>query len=583
MYKILLFILISTSILSTSAQSTSVMYRNNTKRVIQTDLQQTFVSISADAITNSISWQNRSFFSTASSTNIAVDVGSTSGRKEVVVFADTSFRFYLTNALANTNLATTVYLTVTNSTGSDLYITNVTDTLTAIGNWGTLYAGRNTVVLTYDGFGWEVSQNTALIPSTQVDSLAQLIIDFNALNSYVETLGFNSLDGTATIEQTPYAADGEVSAEKLVRADDSRLNANPNTIIGYDTTTNDTIVEFSDWSVSLGTNEMIRAKAEVFFGGTTNTDRGGFTIVGEGSRTGTGALTIHTGITNISTTGTTSGRDAYFDANGNDFVLKLKGPAGTTTTWGVDGRYRVLTNGVDTVAESGNTLTNSLVAYWKMDEAADGTTPVDRLDSWVNDITLVDAATATDDAIGKIGSAGDFETGQSDTMAVATDVAALDFTSSFSVSVWVRKESSGVLEYVISKWNTSAQRSWNININGSNLAQFAMSTDGGNTLVTTASATTFGTLSINTYYHIVATFDDTADEMTIYVNGTSDTVTQTGTPFNSTQPVRVSGHTTSSTTFDGRIDEIAVWSRAITSDEVLELYNSGSGFAIPLN
>jgi hypothetical protein len=424
---------------------------------------------------------------------------------------------------------------------------------------------------------------TRQVSTNEVQSYSTLLTDFAALQTYAQNLSFNNLDGTATIEQIPYADDGEIDAEKVVRSDDSRLNANPFTILGYDTTTNDTVKEFSGWSLAIGTNEVIHAKAEVFFGGTTNTDRGGFTIVGEASRTGTGALTVHTGTTNISRIGTTTDRDAYFDANGNTFVLKLKGPAGTTANWGVDGRYRTITNGMDTVAASSNTLTNGLVAYWKMDEVADGTTPVDRTDSWVNGITLVDTAAATDDNPGKLGNAAEFETGESNTMAVATDHASLDFTSSFSVSLWARKETASVLEYLVSKWNTGSQRSWNINCSAANVFGFAMSTDGGNTAVVTASATTFGSVTINTYYHIVATFDDTANEMKIYVNGTPDTATQTGTPFNSTQPVKVSGHTTTSSLFDGRIDEVAIWNRAITSAEVAELYNSGTGYEIPLN
>jgi hypothetical protein len=421
---------------------------------------------------------------------------------------------------------------------------------------------------------------TRQISTNEVQSYSTLLTDFAALQIYAQNLSFNNLDGTATIEQIPYADDGEISSEKVVRADDSRLNSSPNTILEYYQTTNDTV--YSSWSVGVGTNEMIHAKAEVWFGAYTNTDRGGFTIVGEASRSTTNDLVLHTGITNISTMGTTSGRDAYFDVSGTNFLLKLKGP-NTIVNWRVDGRYGVLTN-ADTTATppSSNTLTNGLVAYWKMDEAADGTTPVDRTDSW-GGYTLIDAAAATDDNPGKLGSAAEFEASNSETMAVATDVAALDFTSSFSVSLWARKETASVLEYLVSKWNTGSQRSWNINCSGANIFQFAMSTDGGNTAVVTAAATTFGSVTINTYYHIVATFDDTADEMTIYVNGTPDTETQTGTPFNSTQPVKVSGHTTTSSLFDGRIDELAIWNRAITSAEVAELYNSGTGYEIPLN
>jgi hypothetical protein len=421
---------------------------------------------------------------------------------------------------------------------------------------------------------------TRQVSTNEVQGLAQLLSDFAALEAYAQNLSFNNLDGSAAIQQLPVADDGENSSDKVVRADDSRLNANPNTLLGYDQTTNDTVK--ASWTIGVGTNQMIHAKAEVWFAGATNTDRGGFTIVGEASRTTTGDLELHTGTTNISKLGTTTGRDAYFSTSGTNFLLNLQGPAGAIANWKYDGRYGILTNGDITILPPSNTLTNGLVAYWKMDEAADGITPVNRADSWINNITLVDAI-HTDDLSGKFGQAADFETGDNDTMAVATDLAALDTTNSFTVLAWFRKESASILEYIVSKWNTAGNRSWGMQVSAANIVQFVLSTNGSSATHTLA-ANTKGAITINTWYHGAIRFDDAANELAIFVDGQKDTL-DIGelNPFNSSQPVRVSGHTTNSSLFDGRVDEVLIYDRALTDAEIAEIYNGGTGKEIETN
>ena len=76
--------------------------------------------------------------------------------------------------------------------------------------------------------------------------------------------------------------------------------------------------------------------------------------------------------------------------------------------------------------------------------------------------------------------------------------------------------------------------------------------------------------------------------MNAYINGTS-----VGSTTGSGSGTLATGYTaglhissdngTAAQAFDGMMDEIGVWSRALTATEVTELYNSGNGLAYPFS
>jgi hypothetical protein len=249
----------------------------------------------------------------------------------------------------------------------------------------------------------------------------------------------------------------------------------------------------------------------------------------------------------------------------------------------VDGRYRVVTNApVTIVEESSNTLTNGLVAYYKLDESSVGSDPVTRNDSWVNALHLTDNGTTTH-ATGVIGNAADLEASDSNYLESAADPAALDITDKLTVAAWFRAESgSGTIRYIASKYSTTSnQRGYAIYIGSGNEFTGVVSTNG--TATKTVAATTFGPLSLNTWYHGVFVVDSTAGTLDVYVNGTlSNSDTFSNGINNSSAPFKIGGHTSTSSLFDGRVDEVLIYDRALTSDEVAQLYNGGSGYEIPL-
>lgn len=84
-------------------------------------------------------------------------------------------------------------------------------------------------------------------------------------------------------------------------------------------------------------------------------------------------------------------------------------------------------------------------------------------------------------------------------------------------------------------------------------------------------------LSINTWSQVVATFDSTTGIAKIYINGLEDaTVTKSAEAigYSSTASVSIGRYVASTYEFNGIIDEVAIYDRAISSNEVLAHYNA---------
>ena len=99
------------------------------------------------------------------------------------------------------------------------------------------------------------------------------------------------------------------------------------------------------------------------------------------------------------------------------------------------------------------------------------------------------------------------------------------------------------------------------------------------TTITTSFPTTVSyetsTLSSDTWYHLVVKVVGTT--VTLYINGVEDTTTPAGTGFGYGDLVGYIGAVTSSAAkYVGEIDEVAIFSRALSSSEISTLYNNGS-------
>jgi hypothetical protein len=88
-------------------------------------------------------------------------------------------------------------------------------------------------------------------------------------------------------------------------------------------------------------------------------------------------------------------------------------------------------------------------------------------------------------------------------------------------------------------------------------------------------------LSATTWYHVV--FTQSGTTKSIYVNAgtpTTATATYTGAQTGEVMWIGVD-HGGASNFFDGTMDEIGFWGKALSDDEVTALYNSGNGVSYP--
>lgn len=231
-------------------------------------------------------------------------------------------------------------------------------------------------------------------------------------------------------------------------------------------------------------------------------------------------------------------------------------------------------------------LTDQLVSYWKFDESSGNA--ADSVGS--NTLTNINTAAY---ASAKINNGIDLERGSSQQMQIAhASQSGLQLTT-LTIACWVNFES---LVSVTNDTNTFATKG---NIDGL--------TEVGYIFWLSKTATDrklffwwrIGTNDANqhsvvwepstaTWYHVAVTFDNTANECKFYVNGSQQGATGTSLATalqpEGNQPFIVGNHsdeTDSGKLFDGIIDELGVWSRALSSTEISSLYNGGTGLSYP--
>ena len=225
-------------------------------------------------------------------------------------------------------------------------------------------------------------------------------------------------------------------------------------------------------------------------------------------------------------------------------------------------------------------LITSLVSYWKLDEASGN-----RADAQGSN-TLTDTNTVLS-ATGIINLGGDFESATSEYLTIA-DNASLSITGDLSFSTWVKFESlpaSGGNMTFTGKWQETNNNSWIFGLYN-NAGTLVWRQNMQNSAdVSSAKNLNTSTLSTATWYHIVFVYTASAGTVQVYLNGVSEG-TSTGHVTNikdSTASFELGTNIPGlgGSYLDGSMDEFGLWSKALTSTEVTELYNAGAGLAHP--
>ena len=203
---------------------------------------------------------------------------------------------------------------------------------------------------------------------------------------------------------------------------------------------------------------------------------------------------------------------------------------------------------------------SGLVAHYTFDEGS-GTTAGDSAGS--NTGTLVNGPTW---GSGKIGGGLEFD-GVDDYITFASSPTP---GSEMTVSTWVYKSADGILVY---RGSSACCLSYHLKIT-SGKARFAIVTTSGSNpdieIISNAS------IPDNTWTLVTATYSSSNSNLSLYINGTFDTSgSYTGTIYNSVVTMNIGAQNTPSSFLTGTLDDIRIYSRALSVSEILQLYSAG--------
>jgi len=196
-----------------------------------------------------------------------------------------------------------------------------------------------------------------------------------------------------------------------------------------------------------------------------------------------------------------------------------------------------------------------LVAAWNFNEGT-GTTVADA--SGNNNTGTISGATWS--TLGRYGNALSFN--GTNNLVVVNSSASLNVTTAMTLSAWVFPTATQ------SGWRTIMQREVDAYfLNASNDAGPLRPAGGGTFNGTVRFVGGPTALAVNTWTHVALTYDGAA--IRLFVNGTQvATAARTGTLQTNASPLRIGGNVPYGEYFQGRLDEVRIYNRALSASEI---------------
>ena len=207
-----------------------------------------------------------------------------------------------------------------------------------------------------------------------------------------------------------------------------------------------------------------------------------------------------------------------------------------------------------TVSNAGPVL--GLVAAYGFDEAS-GTTTLDQSGQTNNG--TISGATRT--AAGKYGGALTFN--GSSNLVTVPDAASLDLTTGMTAEAWVQPTALG------NTWRTVAFKETGNYYSYALYASTGSGVPSGNGLVgtTDADVRAASSIPVGSWTHLATTYD--GNMLRIFVNGVqSAQLLQVGSLTTSTGALRIGGNNIWSEWFQGQVDEVRIYNRALTASQI---------------
>ena len=210
-----------------------------------------------------------------------------------------------------------------------------------------------------------------------------------------------------------------------------------------------------------------------------------------------------------------------------------------------------------------NSLLNGLLAYWKLDEASGNA-----LDISGNNYTLTQSGNPLG-VVGKVGNARQLVAASSQFL--YNDTFKFSDTD-FTISLWVNITTMTNYVHICSNWSALNQGQFVTYID-TNKVSFGLYSDSG-IIGSLVQHTDFGNLSVDTWYHAVFTRDKTNGKIKNYINTVGTEATANGV-IGTSQKFRLGARETGASGFlNGIVDEVGIWDRILTTEEIGRLYNA---------
>jgi hypothetical protein len=177
--------------------------------------------------------------------------------------------------------------------------------------------------------------------------------------------------------------------------------------------------------------------------------------------------------------------------------------------------------------------------------------------------------------IGKIGQGLSFD-GVDDYVSTATGNSIKGATQA-TISMWIKPVALGSSAKALytEPRNTDGSLRWTLSITNSLVDMLVRIPDSAGNSFSLASASQ--TFSNGLWYHVVGVFDSVTDLHHVYINGVDNKTVTAADSFDNTNPnqnPRI-GTDFGTANFPGLIDDVRIYNRALSADEVKRLYNMG--------
>lgn len=228
--------------------------------------------------------------------------------------------------------------------------------------------------------------------------------------------------------------------------------------------------------------------------------------------------------------------------------------------------------------QNGSSLTRGLIGHWTFDGADVSDKVYDRSGQGNNGY-YVGAATTTAKAGGQVGQALNFN--GSNTSVNVPNNASLQITNAITISAWINGANNWThpteANYILAKRDLTSfeLEEYSLGVTTSGYLQFKFYNE-----LTFQLQDNTTPLSIGQWYFVAATYDLT--RIRLYVNGVEVySGAQTGAMFSNNNTLSIGrvvrDNNSSFGEFQGKIDDVRLYNRVLSANEIKQLYNLGNG------